>query len=216
MRTLSFFFAALLFSTGALAQQSQNSSTMQMQCRTLTSGQTNFLQPNEIMIDGKACHTAAASPSGNTAQTATAQTTQPSAAQPTPATSSNAVAPAPMPATSTSIVPGSTVYIAPMNGFENYLAAAIEKKKVPLVAVANESQATYVIKGTSEEKKAGWAKMAFTGQIHSDDAASVQMINRQTGAIVFAYAVNKKNTWHGQQTTAEACAKHLKDQIEKK
>jgi len=58
--------------------------------------------------------------------------------------------------------------------------------------------------------------MAFTGQIHSDDAASVQMINRQTGAIVFAYAVNKKNTWHGQQTTAEACAKHLKDQIEKK
>lgn len=103
-----------------------------------------------------------------------------------------------------------------MNGFENYLAAAIEKKKVPLVAVANESQATYVIKGTSEEKKAGWAKMAFTGQIHSDDAASVQMINRQTGAIVFAYAVNKKNTWHGQQTTAEACAKHLKDQIEKK
>jgi len=42
-----------------------------------------------------------------------------------------------------------------MNGFENYLAAAIEKKKVPLVAVANESQATYVIKGTSEEKKAG-------------------------------------------------------------
>jgi len=155
MRTLSFFFAALLFSTGALAQQSQNSSTMQMQCRTLTSGQTNFLQPNEIMIDGKACHTAAASPSGNTAQTATAQTTQPSAAQPTPATSSNAVAPAPMPATSTSIVPGSTLYIAPMNGFENYLAAAIEKKKVPLVAVANESQATYVIKGTSEEKKAG-------------------------------------------------------------
>ncbi|MGH9730505.1 MAG: hypothetical protein ACRD4A_02305, partial [Candidatus Acidiferrales bacterium] len=213
MRTLSFFFAALLFSTGALAQQSQNSSTMQMQCRTLTTGQNNFLQPNEIMIDGKACHPATASPSGSTAQAAATQTTQPSAAQSAPATSSNVVAPAAMPAASTSIAPGSTVYIAPMNGFENYLAAAIEKKKVPLVAVANESQATYVIKGTSEEKKAGWAKMAFTGQIHSDDAASVQMINRQTGAIVFAYAVNKKNTWHGQQTTAEACAKHLKDQI---
>ncbi|MGB7024645.1 MAG: hypothetical protein WBD73_12675 [Candidatus Acidiferrales bacterium] len=216
MRTLSFVFAALLISTGAWAQQSQSSSTMQMQCRTLTTGQNNFLQPNEIMIDGKACHAAAASPSENTAQAATAQTTQPSATPPVPAGVNNAVAPAAMPAASTSIVPGSTVYIAPMNGFENYLAAAIEKKKVPLVAVANESQATYVIKGTSEEKKAGWAKIAFSGQIHSDDAASVQMINRQTGAIVFAYAVNKKNTWHGQQTTAEACAKHLKDQIEKK
>lgn len=216
MRTPSFVFAALLFSTGAWAQQSQTSSTVQMQCRTLATGQNNFLQPNEIMIDGKACHPAAASPSGSTAQAAATQATQPNATQPPPATGNNAVTATAMPATSTSIVPGSTVYIAPMNGFENYLAAAIEKKKVPLVAVANETQATYVIKGTSEEKKAGWAKIAFSGQIHSDDAASVQMINRQTGAIVFAYAVNKKNTWHGQQTTAEACAKHLKDQIEKK
>lgn len=216
MRTLSFVFAALLFSTGALAQQSHSSSTMQMQCRTLTSGQNNFLQPNEIMIDGKACHPATENPSGNNPQTATTQTTQSNATQPGPVNGNNSVPAPPASAVSTRIVPGSTVYIEPMSGFENYLAAAIEKKKVPLVAVANESQATYVIKGTSEEKKAGWAKMAFTGQIHSDDAASVQMFNRQTGAIVFAYAVNKKNTWHGQQTTAEACAKHLKDQIEKK
>ena len=103
-----------------------------------------------------------------------------------------------------------------MDGFENYLAAALQKKNVSLVSVANESQAVYVIKGTSEEKKAGWAKIAFQGQIHSDDSASVQMFDRQTGAIVFAYAVNKKNTMHGHQTTAEACAKHLKEQIEKK
>ena len=103
-----------------------------------------------------------------------------------------------------------------MEGFENYIAAAFQKKNVPLVPVASEEQARYVLKGTSEEKKPGWAKMAFMGQIHSDDAASVQMIDRASGAIVFAYAVNKKNTLHGQQTTAEACAKHLKDQIEKK
>jgi hypothetical protein len=51
---------------------------------------------------------------------------------------------------------------------------------------------------------------------HSDDSASVEMFDRQTGAIVFAHAVNKKNTMHGHQTTAEACAKHLKEQIEKK
>jgi hypothetical protein len=31
-----------------------------------------------------------------------------------------------------------------------------------------------------------------------------------------AYAVNKKNMMHAHQTTAEACAKHLKEQIEKK
>jgi hypothetical protein len=82
--------------------------------------------------------------------------------------------------------------------------------------VGSEEQATYVLKGTSEEKKPGAAKIIFMGQIHADNAASVQMMDRRTGAIVFAYAVNKKNTLHGQQTTAEACAKHLKEQIEKK
>ena len=87
---------------------------------------------------------------------------------------------------------------------------------MPLVPVASEGQATYVLRGTSEEKKPGTAKIIFMGQLHSDNAASVQMSDRTTGAIVFAYAVNKKNTLHGQQTTAEACAKHLKDQIEKK
>jgi hypothetical protein len=47
------------------------------------------------------------------------------------------------------------------------------------------------------------------GNIHSDAAASVSMIDKKTGEVVFAYAVNKKSTMHGQQTTAEACAKHL-------
>jgi hypothetical protein len=116
---------------------------------------------------------------------------------------------------STRIAAGATVYIQPMNGFENYMTAALQKKNVPLVAVASPEQATYLLKGTSEEKKPGWAKMVMMKQIHSDDAASVQMIDQRTGAIVFAYSVDKKNTLHGQQTTAEACAKHLKEQIEK-
>jgi hypothetical protein len=38
---------------------------------------------------------------------------------------------------------------------------------------------------------------------------------RRTGAIVYAYAVDKKSTIHGQQTTAEACAKHLEAHIER-
>lgn len=75
--------------------------------------------------------------------------------------------------------------------------------------------AAYVITGTSDEKKAGAAKMLVFGQIHSDNAASMQMVDQKTGAVVFAYAVNKKNTLHGQQTTAEACAKHLKEQLDK-
>jgi hypothetical protein len=111
---------------------------------------------------------------------------------------------------------GSTVYIEPMNGFENYLAAALQKKKVQVTLVADRAAADFVITGSAQHEKAGWAKVAFQHDIHSDDQASISVINTKTSAVVFAYSVNKKNTWHGDQTTAEACAKHLQAHIEGK
>jgi hypothetical protein len=111
---------------------------------------------------------------------------------------------------------GSRVFIEPMNGFENYLAAALQKKKVQVTLVADRSAADFVITGSSQHEKAGWAKVAFQHDIHSDDQASISVVNTKTSAVVFAYSVNKKNTWHGDQTTAEACAKHLQAHIEGK
>jgi hypothetical protein len=98
------------------------------------------------------------------------------------------------------IVPGSKVYIEKMNGFETYLEAAFTKKKVQLTMVADETQADYVITGF--------------GQDYRDNSASITMIDKKTTVILFAYAVNKKNTVHSDQTTAEACAKHLEAHIE--
>jgi hypothetical protein len=111
---------------------------------------------------------------------------------------------------------GATVYIEPMDGFENYLAAAFQKKKVQLTIVAAREAADFVITGSAQHEKAGWAKVAFQGNIHSDDEASISVVNTRTSAVVFAYAVSKKNTLHGEQTTAEACAKHLQAHIEGK
>jgi hypothetical protein len=196
-----------------------------MECRDLsTSG--NVVFPNETLVNGMACHVVNAKQAA--AQPAPAAATNPPQPAPAPVhpEASRGAAPASPDATPAAPAPpadlasmrinaGSTVYIAPMDGFENYIAAALRKKDVPLMPIADESKANYVLKGSSQENKAGWAKIAFMGQIHSDDAASVQLIDRRTGAIVFAYAVNKKNTLHGQQTTAEACAKHLKEAIEK-
>jgi len=139
----------------------------------------------------------------------------PAVATPTPAPAPTPTQ-APSPQTAPVAVIPNSVFIAPMGGFETYLAAAFEKKKVPLTVVTVKASAVYVIAGVSEDKKAGWAKIAFLGDIHSDADASVQMVDRKSGAVVFAYAVNKKNTLNGDQTTAEACAKHLKDQLEKK
>jgi hypothetical protein len=113
--------------------------------------------------------------------------------------------------------PGAKVFIHPMpNDFDRYFKAALTKKKVPLVVVENREQAEFEIKGTAESEKAGAAKKIVLGSWHSDEQASISVINVESGAIAFAYSANKKNSAHGRQTTAEACAKHLKDAIEKK
>jgi len=45
------------------------------------------------------------------------------------------------------------------NGFETYVVAGIEKKKVPVVIVTDRDQADYELSGISDSDKAGWAKM---------------------------------------------------------
>ena len=109
------------------------------------------------------------------------------------------------------ILAGSKIYVEAADGFDTYLTAALQKKKVPVTVVTTKEKADYELDGVSDHQKAGWAKVVFLGQIHSDDQASVKLVNLKTGEVVFAYAVNKKNTLHGKQTAAEACAKHLKE-----
>jgi hypothetical protein len=114
------------------------------------------------------------------------------------------------------VVPaGSRVFVEASDGFDTYLAAALQKKKVPVVLVADRERADYELQGVSDHQKAGWAKVVFLGQIHSDEQASVKLVEIKSGEIVFAYAVNKKNSLHGRQTAAEACAKHMKDVVAK-
>ena len=98
---------------------------------------------------------------------------------------------------------GSTVYIEPMDGYEFYLAAAMMKKHVPLVAVADQTKADFYITSTKRT---------------ADDStsASISVIDAHSSQIIFAYSVgNSRSTTYQVQRTAEACAKHLKEFIEK-
>ena len=109
---------------------------------------------------------------------------------------------------------GAKVFIAPMpNGFETYLKAAIEKKKVPVVVVDDKSTAQFEISGASQSQKAGAAKIILMGNWHSTEDASIQVANLATGVVVFAYSVHEQSSTHGRQSAAESCAKHLKDRI---
>jgi hypothetical protein len=112
------------------------------------------------------------------------------------------------------IPPGSKFYIAQIEGgYDIYLAAAIQQKKVPIVIVTDRSKADYEIAGVSESEKAGWAKMLFLGSQQTSEQASIKIENLKTKNIVYAYNVNKINSARGKQSTSEACAKHLKEKI---
>ncbi len=121
----------------------------------------------------------------------------------------------PRPALDRSIPRGAKVFIAPVEGgFENYLAAAIQKKSVQVVVVTVREKADFEISGVAETEKAGWAKMLFLGSTASKEQAGIKIVNLKTDEVVFAYAVHKSNSARGRQSAAESCAKHIKEKIE--
>lgn len=112
---------------------------------------------------------------------------------------------------------GSKVFISPMDdGFQDYLKAAIQSKKVPVLIVDDKASADFEISGHSETQKASTAKKALMWDWRSNEQASIQVANLKTSEIAFAYSVNKVSSAHGKKSSAEACAKHLKEKIESK
>jgi len=108
---------------------------------------------------------------------------------------------------------GSKVYIAPAEGFENALRAALDTKKVPLTVVDDKSKADYEITSHAESQKAGAAKKILLGSWHSREEASIQVSDLKSGDVVFAYSFHADNSNHGQRSSAESCAKHLKEHV---
>jgi len=111
---------------------------------------------------------------------------------------------------------GAKVFVAPIaGGYDNYLKDAIAKKKVPVEIVASRDQADYEITGTAESEKASTAKKVILGNWHSREEASITVSNIKSAEVVWAYSVHEEASTHGQRSSAEACAKHLKEVIEK-
>jgi hypothetical protein len=137
---------------------------------------------------------------------------------------------------------GSTVYIEPMDGYETYLAAAIAKKKVSLIVVADKSKAEYIIASSvSHQTPSQPAVVVNSTNINNSNvndggsgayadavqraearraargatSASISVIDAHSSQIVFAYSVGKSANTNQIQSTAEACAKHLKEFIDK-
>lgn len=109
----------------------------------------------------------------------------------------------------TRIPANSKVYIAPMEGgFETYITAALQKKKIPLTIVATREQADFEIKGSVEKQKAGWAKTIFISPLPSIDS-TMQVINLKTGVVAYSISSTKSNARRGRKGSAEHLAKNL-------
>jgi hypothetical protein len=134
---------------------------------------------------------------------------------------------------------GSRVVIAPMSGFETYFAAAVREKKVPITLTLDKTSAQYFVVSTKTEWQgfvygaggaANWssaggnASYGAAGGSTRGLEASIMVVNAKTKDVVWAYEVHKSShgallfgtqAARGQQSLAEACAKHLKEYIEK-
>ena len=115
-------------------------------------------------------------------------------------------------ANSTKIPANSKVYINPMDGFETYVAAALQKKKIPLMIVTDREQADFEIKGSVDKQKAGWAKTVFGTGLPSIDA-TMQVSNVKTGIIVFTNSSTKESARRGRKGSAEHLAKNLAEKM---
>ncbi len=113
----------------------------------------------------------------------------------------------------TRIPRNSRIYIAPMDGFEIYLAAAIRKKEVPITMVTDRALADFEITGTHDTKDAGWAKTIFVSPQPSA-TASMQVVNLKTSVVVYADSSHRQTANRGERSTAEKLAKYLKKKIE--
>ena len=118
----------------------------------------------------------------------------------------------------------SKVYIAAMisedatkpqaQGFESYLAAALRKKDVPLIIVADRAQADFIIEGTADQKGAGWAKKIILVDFRKSTSASMTVTNLRTGVVAYADSSDRSSANRGLRSSAEKLAKYLKRKIE--
>jgi hypothetical protein len=136
--------------------------------------------------------------------------------------------------TNSKIPVGARVVIAPMGGFETYFAAAVLHKKVPVTLTLDKQSAQYFVVSTETEWQgfvygAGGASAGGTSAYGAAAKstrgleAGIMLIDAKSKDVVWAYEVHKNSkgslvtgthATRGQQSLAEACAKHLKEFVE--
>jgi hypothetical protein len=102
--------------------------------------------------------------------------------------------------------------------FGSAIAGALLKKEVPVLVVTDPSKSQWTIRSVSSQKEDSTgtkvAKLAFGfgGGGFTKFEGTIQVIDNESSAVLYAYNVKKGNF----QSAAEAFAKHFKDDYLKK
>jgi hypothetical protein len=121
------------------------------------------------------------------------------------------------PANKAKVPGGAKVYVASIgDGFDTFLKSALAKKKVPVQVVDTREAADYEITGVAESQKASTAKKVLFGDWRSREEASLRLTDVKSSEVVWSYSYNTTSSYHGKQSAAESCAKHLKEAMEAK
>jgi hypothetical protein len=113
--------------------------------------------------------------------------------------------------------PGAKLFIAPMNGFEQFVSDALVKKKVPVVVVNEPAKADFLVSGGAHVKRPGW----ITGMVlDTRGGGNISIIDARTGKPVFDCMFKRVDQGLAEgyiyQGWASNCAKRLKKMLEKK
>jgi hypothetical protein len=122
-----------------------------------------------------------------------------------------------------SIRAGSTIFIEPIHGYETDLAVALVKRGVRLVIVQDRTKADLILRSTlsahtplppvvvlSNNGVPSTAIPLAHDLPESNTVASITVYDVRFSRVVFEYSVGKGADTNERKSTAEACAKHLK------
>jgi hypothetical protein len=116
--------------------------------------------------------------------------------------------------TSETVPAGSTVYVDTNNGFDLFIQAAFQSKRVPLKLVSSADKADYILDSSLFHENEFMATQKVAGTYRISEAAF--KLTSKGGDVVWAYAATKGMFSKGaKQSVAEACAKHIKAIVER-
>jgi hypothetical protein len=108
---------------------------------------------------------------------------------------------------------GSKIYVDSNNGFDIFILAAFQEKRVSAQLVSSADKADYILDSSLFHSNEAVATEKAAGTYRISEAAF--KLTSKSGDIVWAYAATKGMLSRGKQSVAEACAKHLKEIIHK-